>query len=484
MSFPKVVTGEYAWIDPFGNRHTVSYRADENGYQILNMKKEVGVVKMDNANRKLKRRKIKKKVPVLRRKITAQSLDQERRRKLVRVVKRPRLVSVTQPAFGPALPPQQLLPVRRISAFHAVPNPTVTLRSEPQRIIGPLLNPAEVVESDPINEQQSFKQEEVEENSVQDQLPSFSHPLPVPAQPLPIASQSLPVAPQPLPVSPQPLPVAPQPLPIGPQTLPFAPFPSSPQLFLQDQPLLQPSLAVPSQSQEVRRDLFDSSSQEESQESSTSQEGPITSVSSSSPEQVFQPVPLPVPEPTAQSPFPVTLPATIPAHAQPLPVQPSVVPDPVPVLQPSQVSSAVQLSGLPVPAPQPLPLQVQPSFQRIQLSPSQLDFIQTNFPNVFTQQQAPTSDQLEVQDSAVATDNPMEQPSFHQQPQFVRVQPQFFSVGPDQFVQVQQVVPHTMMSGSPVLLSLVNHPAAAAPATPVPSVTSVKFKAPGVNYEY
>ena len=44
MFSTQVVTGEFSWVDALGTRHVTVYRADENGYHILEMRKELGFV--------------------------------------------------------------------------------------------------------------------------------------------------------------------------------------------------------------------------------------------------------------------------------------------------------------------------------------------------------------------------------------------------------------------------------------------------------
>ena len=48
--FHQVVTGEFSWVDALGTRHVTVYRADENGYHILQMRKELGFVNITPNN--------------------------------------------------------------------------------------------------------------------------------------------------------------------------------------------------------------------------------------------------------------------------------------------------------------------------------------------------------------------------------------------------------------------------------------------------
>jgi hypothetical protein len=44
--FHQVVTGQFSWVDALGTRHVTVYRADENGYRIVEMRNEIGAVEI------------------------------------------------------------------------------------------------------------------------------------------------------------------------------------------------------------------------------------------------------------------------------------------------------------------------------------------------------------------------------------------------------------------------------------------------------
>ena len=107
----KVVTGEYSYVDPLGTRHTVVYKADEKGFRILETREEKGFVKVDTPEEiRIKKNKKEGEKHLLKekKKKALQTLTLRvpkvkggrgsrprapRRRKLIRVVKRPKSVS-------------------------------------------------------------------------------------------------------------------------------------------------------------------------------------------------------------------------------------------------------------------------------------------------------------------------------------------------------------------------------------------------------
>jgi len=63
LSTFQVVTGEFSWVDGAGTRHVTVYRADENGYHVLELRTEPGVVTVDpilEEKRKGKNHKVEK----------------------------------------------------------------------------------------------------------------------------------------------------------------------------------------------------------------------------------------------------------------------------------------------------------------------------------------------------------------------------------------------------------------------------------------
>ncbi len=162
-----MVSGEYSWVDPLGTRHTVVYRADEDGFKILETREEKGFVKVDTPDQiRLKKNKRKqqpvqknkgkkKKIQKLTVRVPKTELDglvvrgargrkprgrgrTPRRRKLIRVVKRPRLEGAINEIGGPepiASPGGALF--QPVPFADPATTQVVDLRTVPQRIVLP-----------------------------------------------------------------------------------------------------------------------------------------------------------------------------------------------------------------------------------------------------------------------------------------------------------------------------------------------------------
>ena len=52
------MTGQFSWVDALGTRHVTVYRADESGYHILEMRREVGAVAIAPKNEPERPKKI------------------------------------------------------------------------------------------------------------------------------------------------------------------------------------------------------------------------------------------------------------------------------------------------------------------------------------------------------------------------------------------------------------------------------------------
>lgn len=54
------MTGEFSWVDGAGTRHVTVYRADDQGYHVLELRTEPGVVTVDPALEERRRGKNQK----------------------------------------------------------------------------------------------------------------------------------------------------------------------------------------------------------------------------------------------------------------------------------------------------------------------------------------------------------------------------------------------------------------------------------------
>ena len=165
-----MTSGEYSWVDPLGTRHTVVYRADEDGFKILETREEKGFVKVDTPDQIRLKKKSKDAAEVKKTKSVPTEKVQKvtfrvpksiagnrlvgsssvprlgtnlrartpRRRKLIRVVKRPKTVATTvqdQQQLQQQQQEQQRTVLFQPLRFpQPATTPVVDIRTVPQRI--------------------------------------------------------------------------------------------------------------------------------------------------------------------------------------------------------------------------------------------------------------------------------------------------------------------------------------------------------------